>query len=1174
MSLCSMAQLYVNKEWVETTGLPDSLHWSATVIDTQGQLIVTGTTVITPGNTDILTTKYDKNGNVLWAQTWDGPASGMDHGVAIAVDANNRVYVAGGIFNGSALYDLLVLKYASDGTLLWSHIWNGPAGLNDVATGLAIDAMGNVVISGGSQTLTTDWDMAVVKLDSSGQVIWSTSYDHAGLFDIAAGLTLSGGSDPIISGASAILPNKWEQTTVKLDGTYGTIQSVNVVSTAGVGLDQVTAVAHDTNGNIYITGFTEDGGDRNIQTAKLNAALGLLWVETYGDTGPHDVARSIALDDNGNVLVAGYAANASGGRDMITLKYDPAGALLWEARRKCDDPTWQAEATSIGTDTNGEVVVTGTLRNASGTDMLAFKYDADGKLLWEKLYDGPNGGNDKAFNIVPDGDGNYYVTGFSDGMGPTQTYVVLKYAELKHEATLAEDPPGTPVAASNEIVVRFAPDMLDQNFVSNTGLQFAALGTILDSTLIADIKNKSGVDLTKQFAIKIYQNATPQQEFVTSKLGRQVAVPPLWAALRVLLPASTDIHQILPTLNDRTDPLFPRIRYAEPNWVPQLGAVVPNDPLYAPVQAGLHYSATYPNADVNAEGAWALGMWSNPWVKLGIFDTGIRYTHEDFNINEVEGTLGSLSGTKIADGTDYVPGVNTSITVGNPDPQGHGTWSAGIAGAIRNNGIGLSSIGGGDKFDDNFNTGASLYAMKIMGLGGWGIITDAYEAMQEGVSEFDLDVYSNSWNIRPGGSLFTGYSINELKTITRFCFETERTMVFIKGNEGTDANTYPNNYYPDHQVGDDWVITVNASGTDGERKTTLNGAYAYNSNYGPQTDVMAPGCYELNETTANATSGYVDYGGTSSAAPYVSSLATALIAAHQYGPLAPEDVEHLIEYGAADRGATSYDTETGWGLLDCGASATLVQFPFYRVVHYEAQPTNPTSLGNNYYVDHLLGDYNQYAEGPYWVERFEYTATVNHVGLGPNAQIVSLGLDRPGYWIRNSGSNLWGPVTGPVGDRELVPEPGVEFVGAPTIASATLRGYHYGLQYILTPPATVTVPLSAQPGGEPNRMAYSLLIFDPMATAVEETHQGSYSMLYPNPAQQSASIRYMLFEGGNVELRLTDAAGRTVQHERLGSKPVGEHVFQFNLEVLADGLYMIHLNTPEGHAVHKVLKSR
>ncbi len=987
-----MAQVFVNKEWVEYSGMPDSLNWSATAIDGQKNVIVTGTTTVAPGNTDVLTTKYDRNGGVLWSVTANGTANAMDRGVAIAVDASDHIYVAGAAFNGPSLFDVLVLKYDSDGTLLWSYTWNGNAGLNDIAASLSIDAGGSVTVAGGSQTLTTDWDMAVLRLDPSGVETWATTYDHVGLFDIAAGVTVAGGGDPVVSGASAVAANKWEQTTVKLDGTDGSILSVQQVATVGVGLDQVTAVSHDANGNIYLTGYTEVGSDRDIQTVKLNPALGLLWVQTFGTTGPLDEARTLAVDDPGNVLVAGFAANGAGGTDMVTLKYDPAGVLLWENRRKCEDPAWRAEANSLSVDGNGEIVVTGTLETENGTDMFAVKYKANGELLWEKRYDGPNGGNDKAFNIVSDGQGNYYVTGLSHGMGTNQTYVVLKYAELKHEPTLAEDPPGTPVAADNEIVIRFAPEEVDSSFAANTGLQFARMEDILSATLLTDIKNKSGADLSKQYAIKIYQSATPDQQFVTSKLGRQVTMPPLWAALRVLLPIGADIHQVLPALNDRTSPdaLFPRIRYAEPNWVPQLGAIVPNDPLYAPVQPGLHYTATYPNAHVNAEGAWALGAWSDPSVKLGIFDTGIRYIHEDFNLNEQPGTLGTLTDTKIADGVDYVPGVNQDITMGNPDPDGHGTWSAGIAGAIRNNGIGLSSIGGGDKFDDNLNTGAALYAMKIMGAGGWGIITDAYEAMQAGATEFDLDVYSNSWNIRPGSTLFTAYSIQELKTITRFCFDMERTMVFIKGNEGTDASTYPNNYYPDHQVGDDWVITVLASGTDGELKTTLNGAYAYNSNFGPQSDVMAPGCYELNETTANAGTGYTDYGGTSSAAPYVSSLAASLIHAHAYGPLAPEDVEHLIEYGAADRGAAGYDTQTGWGLLDCGASATLTQFPYYRVVHYEAQPTSGVSLGNNYYVDNMLGDYNQYPAGPYWVERFEYTATVNHVGLGPNAAIWSL----------------------------------------------------------------------------------------------------------------------------------------------------------------------------------------
>jgi hypothetical protein len=96
----------------------------------------------------------------------------------------------------------------------------------------------------------------------------------------------------------------------------------------------------------------------------------------------------------------------------------------------------------------------------------------------------------------------------------------------------------------------------------------------------------------------------------------------------------------------------------------------------------------------------------------------------------------------------------------------------------------------------------------------------------------------------------------------------------------------------------------------------------------------------------------------------------------------------------------------------------------------------------------------------------------------------------------------------------------------------------------------------------------------PTAISGLQVPNTTLSMLYPNPTQQTASIRYMLFEGGQVELRMTDAAGRLVLHERLGSKPAGEHVFQFDLTSLANGVYVIHLNTPEGHAVHRVLKGR
>ena len=87
-SLSASAQMYVNREWVETTGVPDNLDWTASTFDALGNVIVVGNTLVAPDNPDVLITKYGPTGAVLWQHTFAGGAGGQDYGAAVNADAS------------------------------------------------------------------------------------------------------------------------------------------------------------------------------------------------------------------------------------------------------------------------------------------------------------------------------------------------------------------------------------------------------------------------------------------------------------------------------------------------------------------------------------------------------------------------------------------------------------------------------------------------------------------------------------------------------------------------------------------------------------------------------------------------------------------------------------------------------------------------------------------------------------------------------------------------------------------------------------------------------------------------------------------------------------------------------------------------------------------------------
>jgi len=90
------------------------------------------------------TIKYDPDGNELWRADNGGTAK------AIAVDPAGNVFVTGWIRSGS--YDLyLTIQYDLDGNRVWDATYDGAGTGHDRARGLAIDAAGDVIVTGGAQ---------------------------------------------------------------------------------------------------------------------------------------------------------------------------------------------------------------------------------------------------------------------------------------------------------------------------------------------------------------------------------------------------------------------------------------------------------------------------------------------------------------------------------------------------------------------------------------------------------------------------------------------------------------------------------------------------------------------------------------------------------------------------------------------------------------------------------------------------------------------------------------------------------------------------------------------------------------------------------------------------------------------------------------------------------------
>src|SRR5262249_24373065 len=194
---------------------------SGMAVDDSGNIYVTGSSV-GPGScnfycSDYATIKYDPSGTQQWVTRYNGPANDDDHPAAIAVDNSGNVYVTGASL-GSAWpnYDYATIKDDTTGNQLWVARYNGPGNDMDFANAIAVDASGNVYVTGSSRGAGGDFDYATVKYDSSGQQQWIARYNGPGnVDDEAYGIAVDASGNVYVTGDSGGSGSGNDYATIK-----------------------------------------------------------------------------------------------------------------------------------------------------------------------------------------------------------------------------------------------------------------------------------------------------------------------------------------------------------------------------------------------------------------------------------------------------------------------------------------------------------------------------------------------------------------------------------------------------------------------------------------------------------------------------------------------------------------------------------------------------------------------------------------------------------------------------------------------------------------------------------------------------------------------------------------------------------------------------------------------
>ena len=277
---------------------------------------------------DLFLTKYDSMGNLLWAKTAGG--ANADEGFSVIQTSDNGFITVGLTDSfGAGNYDLLLTRFNSSGDLLWSRTVGG----TDIDKGSSIIQAsddGFVAIGSTNSFGAGNYDFFLTRFDSSGVLLWAKTiggmysdegHSIASTSDggfIVTGKTGSygaGGYDLFVIRFNSSGNLLWAKTLGGANYDHG----ASIIQTSDDGFVAVGGV------NAAMTYPPSEYGD--LLLARFNSSGDLLWAKSAGEA-LGDAGLSVSQSPDGNFVVTGTIGGSLGGTgDLLIAKFDASGNI-------------------------------------------------------------------------------------------------------------------------------------------------------------------------------------------------------------------------------------------------------------------------------------------------------------------------------------------------------------------------------------------------------------------------------------------------------------------------------------------------------------------------------------------------------------------------------------------------------------------------------------------------------------------------------------------------------------------------------------------------------------------------------------------------------------------------------------------------------------------------------
>lgn len=173
---------------------------SSVITHEDGTVTILGQVETSPNNSDILLLKLDEDLSTIWETTYDFQGLN-DAGTSMALDQNSNYVVSGWLTSTTGQKKLALIKFNDAGVLTWSKSLTFGTGVSEDLRGMAIDVHSNEMFVAGVIESEAGKGLAVYKMKSNGDVVWSYNGELSNDFKVS-GIEVTDSNTVKVSGLS------------------------------------------------------------------------------------------------------------------------------------------------------------------------------------------------------------------------------------------------------------------------------------------------------------------------------------------------------------------------------------------------------------------------------------------------------------------------------------------------------------------------------------------------------------------------------------------------------------------------------------------------------------------------------------------------------------------------------------------------------------------------------------------------------------------------------------------------------------------------------------------------------------------------------------------------------------------------------------------------------------